>query len=103
MCSLSVATRGSIDEKLRWAFSVYDINGDGFISESEMKAIVKSIQKIKRTDKASAMKVLRIFKELDKDNDGQLSLTEFVEGAKKDKLLIEIMELGNMSKEDEEE
>jgi len=41
--SLSVIARGSIDEKLRWTFSLYDADGDGVISRSEMTTIVSSI------------------------------------------------------------
>ncbi len=103
MCSLSVATRGSIEEKLGWAFSIYDIDGDGFISEMEMKAIINSIQKMDRADQQSASRVLRIFKEMDTNADGKLSLDEFVAGAKRDQILVKIMDIGNLSREDEAE
>ena len=35
--------RGSIDEKLRWAFNLYDINGDGLISRAELLDIVNAV------------------------------------------------------------
>ena len=41
--SLSVIARGTLDDKLRWTFSLYDIDGDGVISKSEMTSIVSSI------------------------------------------------------------
>lgn len=36
-------TRGSIDEQLRWIFTLYDINGDGTITRDELNRIVSSI------------------------------------------------------------
>lgn len=32
-----------MEEKLRWAFSLYDINGDGYITREEMTDIVSSV------------------------------------------------------------
>lgn len=35
--------RGSLEEKLQWTFSLYDINGDGVITMDEMVSIVTAI------------------------------------------------------------
>ena len=43
MVGLSVLARGTLMEKLRWAFTLYDINGDGIITKEEMLDIVSSI------------------------------------------------------------
>eukprot|EP00794_Sanderia_malayensis_P010755 gene10755-11905_t len=94
MCSLSVATRGTIDEKLRWAFNVYDIDGDGFISSYEMKTIMRSIAKMNSEDRSqNASEVHELFEAMDTNNDGKLSMGEFIAGAKKDPILITIMEI----------
>ena len=41
--SLSQASRGTVDEKLRWVFSLYDLNGDGYITKSEMMSVAAAI------------------------------------------------------------
>uniref|UniRef100_A0A1B0C722 EF-hand domain-containing protein n=1 Tax=Glossina palpalis gambiensis TaxID=67801 RepID=A0A1B0C722_9MUSC len=43
---LSILSRGSIEEKLRWTFSLYDINGDGYITREEMTDIVTAIYEL---------------------------------------------------------
>ena len=40
---LSVLARGSLHEKLHWAFTLYDINGDGVITRHEMYDIVSAV------------------------------------------------------------
>lgn len=43
---LSILSRGSLDEKLRWTFSLYDINGDGCITREEMTDIVTAVYEL---------------------------------------------------------
>lgn len=43
MLGLSVLLRGSVTEKLRWAFNLYDINKDGYITK-EVQSIRKTLK-----------------------------------------------------------
>lgn len=40
---LSVLTRGTIEEQLRWIFTLYDTGGDGIITRDELNRVVNSI------------------------------------------------------------
>ena len=40
---LSVLARGTVQDKLRWTFSLYDINNDGMITKDELSRIISAI------------------------------------------------------------
>lgn len=44
--NLSTLLRGTMEEKLRWTFQLYDINGDGFITREEMTDIAIAIYEL---------------------------------------------------------
>lgn len=46
MVTLSTLLRGSVYERLRWTFKLYDLNGDGRISRSELSEIVLAIHEL---------------------------------------------------------
>ncbi|XP_046853081.1 neurocalcin-delta B-like [Xenia sp. Carnegie-2017] len=91
MVSLSVTTRGSAEEKLEWAFKVYDVDGNGFITKKEMELIVRSVDKVlsqnRKAYNLSDIRTDRVFKNFDKNQDGVLSFGEFSEAAKQDSVL----------------
>lgn len=46
MQGLSILSRGTLEEKLCWTFSLYDINHDGKITREEMTDIVTAIYEL---------------------------------------------------------
>jgi len=41
LVSMNVAAHGSAEDKLRWAFRMYDVDDDGTVSQSEIVDILK--------------------------------------------------------------
>lgn len=79
--TLSVASRGTTQEKLHWAFELYDVDRSGFLSESEIVEILSSIYKSRGQPdpKTKATEVAKeIFSKADDNKDNKISEAEFV-------------------------
>ena len=46
MIGLSVLSRGTLDEKLRWIFNLYDINRDGKVTKDELLLVITSVYEL---------------------------------------------------------
>ncbi|XP_055681194.1 Kv channel-interacting protein 1-like isoform X2 [Lutzomyia longipalpis] len=98
---LSILSRGSLEEKLRWTFSLYDINGDGFITREEMTDIATAIYDLAGhipSDPIAALeeekireKVDRIFQKMDTNSDGVITLDEFLDCCQNDEAISRSM------------
>ena len=42
---LSILLKGSLEERLRWTFQVYDVNKDGVLSRSEVRDVTGAVRK----------------------------------------------------------
>lgn len=87
--SLSIASRGTIEEKLQWSFRMYDRDKDGYISYNDLLTVVKSVYKMvgtkvvkfEETEATPEMKADRIWlgyhKKLSDKSFAKISIQEF--------------------------
>ena len=98
--ALSVTSRGSLDEKLDWAFHLYDLDNDGYITKEEMINIVDSIYcmvgpmlDLPQDEDTPQKRVDKIFATMDTNKDGQLTKDEFREGSKCDPWIVQALSM----------
>ncbi len=118
LIAISVTAQGDIRKKLVLAFKMYDVDGNGnqrpcdsfpkqitnsFISfpgkadKKEMEKIIEAIfdllgeEKNKKGENSPHERVKTIMAKLDKDNNGYLSESEFVEGCINDPVLLNLL------------
>ncbi|NXS48046.1 CSEN protein, partial [Balaeniceps rex] len=97
---LSVLLRGTVRQKLEWAFNLYDINKDGCITKEEMLEIMKSIYDMMGRcthptlrDSAPAEHVELFFQKMDRNGDGVVTFEEFLETCQKDEDIMSSMQI----------
>jgi len=94
MLALHVTSCGTPEEKIRWAFRMYDIDGNGMIDISELKRTLSAVYEVVG-DQAQAhdkSKAEELFKKLDENSDGEISQEEFINIIKQDHQLLNILE-----------
>ncbi|XP_010003822.1 PREDICTED: Kv channel-interacting protein 1 isoform X2 [Chaetura pelagica] len=98
--ALSILLRGTVHEKLRWTFNLYDINKDGYINKEEMMDIVKAIYDMmgKYTypvlkEDAPRQHVEVFFQKMDKNKDGVVTLDEFIQSCQEDDNIMRSLQL----------
>jgi len=73
----TLSNKGSHDQKLRFAFQVYDMDGDGFISNGELFQVLKMMVGNNLNDVQLQQIVDKTIIEADEDKDGKISFEEF--------------------------
>ncbi|XP_042540478.1 EF-hand calcium-binding domain-containing protein 1-like isoform X2 [Dipodomys spectabilis] len=91
---LSVFLRGTFEEKLKFCFEVYYLNGDGYISQEEIFDMLKNSlyqqSPEEESDEGISELVDLTLKKMDYDNDGKISFADFERAVRKDTLLLEV-------------
>lgn len=90
---LSLFLRGTLEEKMKYCFDVFDLNGDGFISKEEMFHMLKNslLKQPSEEDPDEGIKDLVeiTLKKMDRDHDGKLSFADYEQAVREETLLLE--------------
>jgi len=86
---LGVLVKGTVDEKLEFAFAMTDIDGSGEITLDELEVTVDSIMRIYSGIMGSVniatldkSRIRKMFNQLDRNHDGMITLDEYKRGMK---------------------
>ncbi|XP_024432968.2 calaxin-like [Desmodus rotundus] len=95
VAGLSVFLRGTFEEKLKFCFEVYYLNGDdGYISREEIFDLLRNslhqLSSKEETDEGVKELVDITLKKMDYDNDGKISFADFEKAVKEERLLLEV-------------
>ncbi|KAB0790007.1 hypothetical protein PPYR_15702, partial [Photinus pyralis] len=101
LVTLSTLLRGSVYERLRWTFKLYDINGDGCISRGELGEIVTAVHDLigrrahhhSEDERKTREQVDRVFRKLDLNQDGVITIEEFMESCLKDDVITRSLQM----------
>ena len=98
LLAINILSTGTPQEKLRMAFNMYDLDGDGVIAKFELTIIVQSIFNMLGTNAGSKNEVdsaskraKNIFAQLDENGDHKITKAEFISGCLKDEDLAKLL------------
>ncbi|VDO04665.1 unnamed protein product [Rodentolepis nana] len=99
-CALGVINNGSVDDKINWAFDLYDQDKNGIITLDELTVMLEALYKLVGVIDTSqlppghmtpAQHAAAIFEKLDVNKDGTLSREEFIRGTSGDQNVMSML------------
>ena len=96
LVAMYVTSAGSAEEKLTWAFRMYDVDGNGTIDPDEMWKVVETIYGMLSEDatepkNSAKKKAMKILLRMDENQDGHLTKEEFLRGCLEDDELSKLL------------
>ncbi|CAF0856576.1 unnamed protein product [Adineta ricciae] len=97
LLAMDLMENGNLDEKLRYAFQLYDVDKNGILTKSEIETIIKMILSLRGEGnndrlKNDVMKHLNQFiTKFDENNDAKISQDEFCRICSQDEYLKEFL------------
>ncbi|KAF3831536.1 hypothetical protein GH733_000348 [Mirounga leonina] len=97
VAALNLVLRGTLEHKLKWTFKIYDKDRNGCIDRAIYrlkKACRMEMESEQHGQLLTPEEVVdRIFLLVDENGDGQLSLNELIEGARRDKWVMKMLQM----------
>lgn len=97
--TLSVLARGSVQDKLNWAFRLYDDDGDGVLSYSDLTRVLTAIHQLLgpasgTTDPEVEARnhAQKVMQRMDIDGDGYVSRDDFMSSCLSDQAILQSLE-----------
>ncbi|CAG0891333.1 unnamed protein product [Darwinula stevensoni] len=105
LLALDMTSSAVPEEKLKWAFQMYDVDGNGYIEIHEMTAIVDAIYSMLGKGEIQASygdtpkeRAQKIFTKMDVNVDGKVTQDEFIGGCMEDSEIRQLLSHGLSSK-----
>ena len=100
--AMAITLHGSLEERIKWAFSMYDIDGNGEISEKEMLNILVAFGKMVGNsvewpvdERTPYGRMQKLFKILDHNKDAKISFQELADAAHHEPYIAKLFSYGD--------
>uniref|UniRef100_A0A8C9ULP2 Guanylate cyclase activator 1C n=1 Tax=Spermophilus dauricus TaxID=99837 RepID=A0A8C9ULP2_SPEDA len=92
IAAINLMVQGKIEQKLKWYFKMCDSDGNGSIDKKELRNIFVAVQALNGQHTMNPEEFVNfVLQKADINNDGELTLEEFINGMEKDRDLLEIV------------
>ena len=97
LLAINIMSGGSREEKLKWAFKVFDVAGNNVIHQDEMTKIIDSIYALSgmsstNVEKPAEDRAKCMFYLMDENQDGKLTEKEFIQYCLKNEDLVRMLD-----------